>query len=98
VTAVVSVVVIGFYLVERDWYGGNYGGWTSGLRRLMWLSPLWLLCMLPAVDALAARRWGRWLGYLLLAVSVLTASYPAFSPWRHPWLYRFLDVQEMLPY
>jgi hypothetical protein len=93
-TLVVSVVVIGFYLVKSD----NYGGWTSGLRWLMWLTPLWLLCTLPVVDALANRRWGRWLGYLFLAVSALTASYPAWSPWRHPWLYRWLDSLELLPY
>jgi hypothetical protein len=90
----VSVVVIGFYLVKSD----NYGGWTNGLRWLMWLSPLWLLCMLPALDWLARRLWGRWLGYLFLAVSALTVSFAAWSPWRHPWLYRLLEWQGLMPY
>jgi hypothetical protein len=93
-TLVVSVVVIGFYLVKSD----NYGGWTSGLRWLMWLSPLWLLCMLPALDWLAGHRWGRWLGHALLAVSALTASFPAWNPWRHPWLYRLLEWRDLIPY
>jgi hypothetical protein len=94
-TVVVSLVVIGFYISIED---RNYGGWTSGLRWLIWLTPLWLLCMLPAVDWLAGRLWGRWLGYLLLAVSALSASFPAWSPWRHPWLYRLMDWWGWIPY
>ncbi len=50
-----SVVVIGFYLYSTD----NYGGWTNGLRWLMWLTPIWLTCMLPLADRLAEHRWGR---------------------------------------
>jgi hypothetical protein len=89
-----SLLVIGFYLVKSD----NYGGWTSGLRWLMWLTPIWLLCMLPVLDKLACRRWGRGLGYLLLALSVLSVSYPAWNPWRHPWIYRFMDAHGWIPY
>jgi hypothetical protein len=93
-TVAVSTAVIGFYLLKSD----NYGGWTAGLRWLMWLSPLWLLCMLPALDRLAERRWGRCLGHALLAISVLSASFPAWNPWRHPWLYRFFETQGWIPY
>jgi hypothetical protein len=93
-TLVLSVVVIGFYLYQSD----NYGGWTSGLRWLMWLSPLWLLSMLPLADKMAERRWSRGLAYLLLAVSVLSVSYPAWNPWRHPWLYNWMDAQGWIPY
>jgi hypothetical protein len=89
-----SVIVIGFYLLKTD----NYGGWTAGLRWLMWLTPVWLLCMLPVLDWLSARRWGRWLGYLLLAASVLSVSYPAWNPWRHPWLYRWMEAQQWIAY
>jgi hypothetical protein len=84
-----SVVVIGFYLVKSD----NYGGWTQGLRWLMWLTPIWLTCLLPMADRLAASRWGRALGYALLAVSVFSASYEPWNPWRHPWIYDLM--QEM---
>ncbi len=94
VTLVVSVVVIAFYLVKTN----NYGGWTSGPRWLIWLTPLWLLTMAPVADRLAACRWGRGLAYVLLAVSVLSASYPAWNPWRHSWLYNFMESRGWLPY
>jgi hypothetical protein len=79
----VSVVVIGFYLLKSN----NYGGWTHGPRWLMWLAPLWLTCMLPALDRLSASRLGRWLAGLFLLVSVLSVHYPTWSPWVHPWIY-----------
>src|SRR5205807_4381266 len=67
----VSLAVIGFYLWKTD----NYGGFTVGLRWLMWLTPMWLLCMIPVADRLAPSRVGCWFAYLLLAVSVLSANY-----------------------
>jgi len=93
-TLVLTVVVIGFYLFESN----NYGGWTSGLRWLMWLTPLWLLTMVPVVDYLGQRRWGRWLVLGLLAWSVFSVSYPAWNPWRHPWLYNWLESGGYIPY
>jgi hypothetical protein len=76
----------------------NYGGWTSGPRWLIWLTPLWLVAALPAADWLARRRWGRVVGYALLALSVLSVSYPEYNPWRHPWLYNFLEAYGLLKY
>jgi len=29
---------------------------------------------------------------------VFSASYPALNPWRHPWLYHFLDARGWIPY
>jgi hypothetical protein len=84
----VSVVVIGFYLARTT----NYGGWTNGLRWLMWLAPLWLLTMLPVVDRLSGCRRGRSLGYVLLAFSVLSVNCWAWNPWRHPWLYHLFEA------
>jgi hypothetical protein len=79
----ISSVVIGFYVWKTD----NYGGWTVGPRWLMWLTPLWLACLLPIADRLAASRAGRLVGYVLLALSALSANYSLWNPWRHPWLY-----------
>src|SRR5439155_3286908 len=86
-----SVIVVGFYIFGVNERNRNYGGWTSALRWLLWLTPLWLLTMLPVADWLAARRWGCGLGYVLLGISVISASYPVWNPWRHPWLYDFLQ-------
>lgn len=91
---VVSVVVIGFYLYKSN----NYGGVTNGARWLMWLVPLWLVAMLPAVDRLARWRWGRGLALLLLLLSALSASYYDWSPWRHPWIYNAMDNAGAIPY
>jgi hypothetical protein len=87
-TLYLSIVVVGFYLSNSD----NYGGWTSSLRWLIWLSPFWLLSMLSVADWLAERRWGRAAAYLLLGLSVMSVSYPAWNPWRHPWIYRLMEA------
>jgi hypothetical protein len=88
-TLVLTIVVVAFYLNQ---YRPNYGGWTCGLRWLMWLSPLWLLCMLPVADHLAGCKWGRLLAYLMLGVSVFSANFAAANPWRHPWIYRLMEA------
>jgi hypothetical protein len=93
-TGFLTVIVIGFYIYKSD----NYGGWTSGLRWLIWLTPFWLLAMLPAADWLAGRRWGRGLAGILLAVSVFSASYPTWNPWRHPWVYNLLEAHGWIKY
>jgi MFS family permease len=91
---VVGAAVIGFYVYKTN----NYGGWTNGPRWLMWLTPLWLLSLLPVADRLAARRWTRALGYILLAFSILSVSYRDWNPWRHPWVYNFLESHGWLGY
>lgn len=78
-----TVVVVGFYLVKSD----NYGGFTNGLRWLMWLTPIWLTCLLPVADWLGQWRIGRWLSGIFLAISVFSVSYQLWSPWRHPWIF-----------
>ncbi len=93
-TALLSAVVIGYYIYKSD----NYGGWSNGPRWLMWLSPLWLLTMLPIADQLGRRRWGRILCLALLALSVLSAHYENWNPWRHPWIYNWMDSRGWIPY
>jgi hypothetical protein len=93
---VVSVVVIGYYVLFA--VSRNYGGMSSGPRWLMWLTPLWLVAALPAVEWLGCCRWGRGVALLLLAVSVLSASYPAWNPWTHPWVYNLLESRGLMQY
>lgn len=86
-TLAVSVVVIGFYI----WRTNNYGGWTNGPRWLMWLTPLWLVCMFPTLDRLSRSKWGRALAYALLVLSIVSMMHQHWSPWRHPWIYNWLE-------
>jgi hypothetical protein len=87
-TIIISVVVIGFYL-SRPQIDRNYGGGTCCLRWLLWLTPLWLVTLLPAADRLSHTHWGRAVVLTLLAVSVFSAHYAADNPWSHPWLFDY---------
>ena len=78
-----TVVVLGFFLTQTT----NYGGWTNGLRWLMWLTPVWLTCLLPMADRLGRSATGRLVAYVCLAASVFSAHYWLWNPWRHPWIY-----------
>ncbi|HUY35523.1 MAG TPA: hypothetical protein VMV69_22460 [Pirellulales bacterium] len=85
----VSLVTIAFYLsVSQN--DRNYGGMSSGFRWVFWFSPLWLVGMLPLCDAAAGRRWTRGAALVLLALSVVSVSYPTWNPWTHPWLLDFM--------
>jgi hypothetical protein len=80
-------VCVVFYVGLRPLEDRNYGGVASGFRWLFWLTPLWLLVMMPAADELAERRETTVLGFVLLAVSMLSVTLPAANPWSHPWFY-----------
>jgi hypothetical protein len=88
---VLSVVCIVFFTALRPLADRNYGGMTSGFRWLFWLAPLWLATMLPAADRLARSRPGMAIGCVLLAFSVLSASYPTWNPWTQPWIYNWME-------
>ena len=88
VTLLITAVVIAFYL-SRPQIDRNYGGGTCCLRWLIWLTPLWLLTLLPAVDWLCRSWWGRAIVLALLAVSAFSAHYAADNPWSHPWIFDY---------
>lgn len=85
-----SLICVVFYLGQPP-VNRNYGGVTSGLRWMFWFAPLWLVAMLPAVDATASRRWARGLAIVLLALSVISASYPTWNPWTPPWIMNYMQ-------
>lgn len=86
-TLVVSAVVVGFFVLKTNNYGGN----TSGPRWLFWLIPLWVLGAIPAADWVGKWRAGRALASLLLGMSVLSVFYPAWNPWRSPWVQQLCE-------
>ncbi|HTI50822.1 MAG TPA: hypothetical protein VL475_07720 [Planctomycetaceae bacterium] len=81
---VLTVWVLAFYLLQTKSY--NYGGVTSGLRWSFWLIPLWLLGVVPVLDAWGHLRFVRIVSALALAVSVFSATFPHHNPWQQPWL------------
>jgi hypothetical protein len=89
--ALLTVVVLTFYIGLRPQIDRNYGGMTSGLRWLFWLAPLWLVVMLPAADRLSQCRRGMSVALVLLTFSVLSANYPTWNPWTQPWIYNWLQ-------
>jgi len=84
-----SLVVIGFYLT-RDAGDRNYGGMTSCFRWVLWLAPLWVAAVVPMADRLAGSRGGRLVAGLLLAASCMSAAYPTWNPWVHPWIFDWM--------
>jgi hypothetical protein len=92
--AILTLAVLALYIAKT----GNYGGISIGPRWLIWLTPLYLVAMIPAADRLALSPTTRRIGYLLLAVSVFSANYNALNPWQHPWIYDLMENWHWLPY
>jgi hypothetical protein len=86
-----TIVCLVFYIGLRPQEDRNYGGMTSGFRWMFWFTPLWLLVMLPAADRVANSTFGRAVSLALLAMTVLSVSYPTWNPWTQPWIYHWLE-------
>jgi hypothetical protein len=93
--AVTTLVVFTFYMFQTK-QDRNYGGTSSGLRWMIWFTPLWLIAMIPAADSAARWRASRGLCLLLLALSMLSAHYPSWKPWQHPWLWNLMKYMEWI--
>ena len=94
--AVLSIVCMTFYILRPE-IDRNYGGMTSGFRWMFWFAPMWLVALLPAADRLSDSHVGRGIALVLLALSVMSASYPTWNPWTHPWLWNWLDYLGITP-
>ena len=91
----VTLACLAFYV----WWPGvdhNYGGNASAFRWVFWMAPMWLMLMVPAADLLGRRRWSRGVGLALLALSALSAAYPTWNPWTHPWIMNFVGYMGWL--
>ncbi len=89
--AVLTIVCLTFFIALRPLEDRNYGGMTSGFRWMFWFAPLWLWAMLPTVECLGVSRSGKAFCLALLLISVLSASYPTWNPWTHPWIYHGME-------
>ena len=91
-----SVVVLGFYLTRTANY--NYGGNTFGLRWMIWLTPFWILAIVPTLERFAARRTGLVISLLLLGVSVYSADSATRNPWSSSWLFQQMEGAGWIDY
>ncbi len=96
-TILISVVVTGFYLMRPE-IDRNYGGVSCCMRWLLWMCPMWLVCLIPGADLVGRWRWGRPVALVLLAVSVASVQYSAGDPWAHPWLFNYWEYIELISY
>ncbi|WP_417387763.1 hypothetical protein [Gimesia sp.] len=96
ISLILSVIVFGFYLSRTNNY--NYGGNSSALRWMLWLTPFWLISMIPLLDEFAEKRWLKGLGILCLLGSVFSAYHPLHNPWRAPWIYSMFEQAGWINY
>ncbi len=90
-----SLLFVVFYLT-RNQGDRNYGGMTCGLRWFFPLIPLWIPAMLPVLDKIDNNKYWKGLALALLFLSIMSASYPSWNPWSHPWLYNFMTDQNWI--
>ena len=90
-TLAITITCFVFFIFFREQLDRNYGGMTSGFRWMFWIAPLWLTTLLPAVDLMSRVRWARGFALVLLALSVLSVSYPTWNPWQQPWIYNAME-------
>ena len=93
-TAVISLVVMTYFVFKTN----NYGGFTSGPRWFFWMIPLWLIAGLPGIDRIGRSRAGRVSLAILLGFSVLAVFFPAWNPWRPPWILQAFERLEWVNY
>jgi hypothetical protein len=93
-----TLVCVVFYTVLREEHDRNYGGVSCGFRWLFWFTPLWLICAIPAADKIEGSRFGRVTAYLMLAISIVSATYASMNPWSHPWIFDYWSLLEWISY
>ena len=81
-----TIVLLVFYTM-RPLADRNYGGVASGFRWFFWLTPLFLLMLIPAwkiirKSMLLISLWG-----ICLLISVYSGLNSFLNPWQHPWYF-----------
>ncbi|HIE97954.1 MAG TPA: hypothetical protein EYG03_12520 [Planctomycetes bacterium] len=91
-----SFVILSFYLSRTQNY--NYGGNSSALRWVLWLTPFWWYGMIPAVERLSKFRSGLVLCVALLVPSIYSPLDSLTTPWRPSWVYRQMQQAGWINY
>ena len=94
--AALSLIVFAFFMTRTANY--NYGGVSVGLRWLLWLTPFWLLGVIPAFDRWGRAWWMAGLSAVLTAVSIFSAWYPLDGPWKQPWTFTLMEEAGWIDY
>jgi hypothetical protein len=91
-----TIIVLSFYLSRTENY--NYGGASCGLRWALWLTPFWLVSLIPLAEAWADRRWFRIAVVPLFLLSAFSAWSRVENPWRQPWIFEWMESQGWIDY
>ena len=94
--AILTAVVLAFYLTRTQNY--NYGGVSCALRWSLWLTPFWLIALIPTLDAIVSSVTLRCLASILLVVSTVSAWLPVQNPWQQPWLFHRMEERGWVDY
>ena len=94
--AILTVIVLAFYLTRTQNY--NYGGVSCALRWSLWLTPFWLVALLPVLDATARSIALKPIASLLLVASTVSAWLPVPNPWQQPWLFHRMEERGWIDY
>jgi len=89
----ITLVVFAFY-VRMPAHDRNYGGWTSCFRWAIWMYPIWLVAVGATADFFWRNRFARYSFFLLLFLSIVSATIMAANPWSQPWLEAVLESMQ----
>jgi hypothetical protein len=76
----------------------NYGGVSVALRWMLWLTPFWLMSMLPVFVRWGQTRWLRSVAVVFLVISAFSAWYPANAPWAQNWIFNWMQQARWIDY
>jgi hypothetical protein len=91
-----SFLILSFYLSRTQNY--NYGGNSSALRWMLWLTPFWWYGMIPALERFGRSTFGFLLAAALLVPSIYSPMYSLTTPWQPSWVYKQMQQAGWINY
>lgn len=86
VLVTLTIVLIVFYTL-RPLADRNYGGVASGFRWMFWLTPLFLLMLIPAWKVIRKSMFLLAIWGICLVLSIYSGFHGFLNPWQHPWVF-----------